>query len=50
MMFPKNCLGISLVLLLSFIWEADAAKVKRVPAGKKYKDHDPVHIVVNKVG
>jgi len=28
----------------------DAAKVKRVKAGKNYNEHDPVHIVVNKVG
>ena len=25
-------------------------KVHRVKAGKSYKEHDPVHIVVNKVG
>jgi hypothetical protein len=26
------------------------AKVKRVKAGKRYNEHDPVHLVVNKVG
>jgi hypothetical protein len=28
----------------------DAAKVKRVKAGMQYKKHDPVELVVNKVG
>lgn len=28
----------------------DAKRVKRVQAGKKYKEHDPVDVVVNKVG
>ena len=36
--------------LLCSIDLIDSARVKRVKAGKIYKDHDPVHIVVNKVG
>jgi hypothetical protein len=36
--------------LLSSSFTADSARVKRVKAGKVYKEHDPVHIVVNKVG
>jgi len=28
----------------------DAVKVRRVKAGKFYKEHDAVHVVVNKVG
>ena len=39
------------VWLLAFAGVSDgAAKVKRVKAGKSYKTHDAVHIVVNKVG
>ena len=40
------------LLLTAFTPEyADAGKkVKRVKAGTTYKTHDPVHIVVNKVG
>ena len=37
--------GLSLSLPLT-----GGAKVKRVKAGKFYKEHDAVHIVVNKVG
>jgi hypothetical protein len=39
--------------LLGVFWSltlTDAVKVKRVKAGGFYKEHDPVHIVVNKVG
>lgn len=39
--------------LLGIFWSltsTEAVKVKRVKAGKFYKEHDPVHIVVNKVG
>lgn len=40
-----------IVWLLAFAGVSDgAAKVKRVKAGKNYKTHDAVHIVVNKVG
>jgi hypothetical protein len=40
-----------IVCLLAFAGVSDgAAKVKRVKAGKSYKTHDAVHIVVNKVG
>lgn len=28
----------------------EAKKLRRVKAGKHYASHDPVHIVVNKVG
>jgi hypothetical protein len=38
------------LLVCASILGADGAKVKRVKAGKKYNDHDAVHIVVNKVG
>jgi hypothetical protein len=40
----------TLGILSSLIFTTDSAKVKRVRAGKIYKDHDAVHIVVNKVG
>lgn len=39
-----------LVLFLLSSLAAEAARVKRVKAGMKYKEHDPVHVVVNKVG
>ena len=39
-----------LVLLLQCTLSGAAPKIKRVKAGKVYQDHDPVHIVVNKVG
>ena len=40
-----------LLLLLALITTVSSAvKVKRVRAGMHYKKHDPVHIVVNKVG
>lgn len=39
-----------LQLLLSLTAVASALKVKRVKAGMHYKKHDPVHVVVNKVG
>ena len=45
--------GKSLLLLFALAsspWTAGGAKVKRVRAGKVYSEHDPVHIVVNKVG
>jgi hypothetical protein len=38
-----------LLVLLSALSVADG-KVKRVKAGQHYKDHDAVHVVVNKVG
>lgn len=41
---------LSLVLLLLVGSTASAKKVKRVRAGKHYKQHDAVHLVVNKVG
>jgi hypothetical protein len=40
----------TLWLFLAVCAADGAAKVKRVKAGKNYKLHDPVHIVVNKVG
>jgi len=42
-----------LLLLLSLVCFsplAEGKKIKRVKAGKKYKDHEAVHIVVNKIG
>jgi hypothetical protein len=42
-----------LLLLLGLICSTDlvdALKVKRVKAGGIYKEHDAVHLVVNKVG
>jgi hypothetical protein len=40
--------------LLGILWSialTDAVKkIKRIKAGQYYKPHDPVHIVVNKVG
>ena len=36
-------------LLFSLPW-GEGLKVRRVKAGQFYKDHEPVHIVVNKVG
>jgi hypothetical protein len=44
----RTMLRCLLLLLLSLT--ADGARVKRVKAGMKYKEHDAVHIVVNKVG
>ena len=34
----------------SHLFLANGAIVKRVTAGKVYNEHDPVYIVVNKVG
>jgi hypothetical protein len=46
-----SALLLRIVWLLAFVRASDgAAKVKRVKAGKSYKTHDAVHIVVNKVG
>ena len=39
----------ALVLLLLPL-AAEAVRVKRVKAGMHYSQHDPVHVVVNKVG
>ena len=39
--------------ILALFWSmllVDAYKIRRVKAGKIYKQHDPVHLVVNKVG
>jgi hypothetical protein len=41
---------LSVVWLLCCLSLGDGAKVKRVKAGKHYKEHDDVHLVVNKVG
>ena len=37
------------MLILSLV-AVSGAKVRRVKAGMRYKKHDPVHVVVNKVG
>ena len=41
-------LGALVLVVLSLT--ADARKVKRIRAGKHYKEHEGVHLVVNKVG
>ena len=39
------------IWLVSYLMiQSEAAKVKRVKAGMKYKKDDPVHVVVNKIG
>ena len=39
------------VVLLLLLSSVDVqAKIKRVAAGKKYTEHESVHIVVNKIG
>lgn len=43
-------LGLFLLLVQCSVFGSSAAKIKRVKAGKNYEQHDPVHIVVNKVG
>ena len=41
----------SLMLLgLATMGGVDAGKIRRVKSGKEYKEHEEVHIVVNKVG
>ena len=37
-------------LLLLLPLASEAVRVKRVKAGMHYNKHDPVHVVVNKVG
>lgn len=48
-MVELKALRVLLLVLLSALNVADG-KIKRVQAGRRYKDHDAVHIVVNKVG
>lgn len=36
--------------LLALFSRVQGGSIRRVRAGKRYKDHDAVHIVVNKVG
>jgi hypothetical protein len=48
-MVELKALGAILLVLLSTLSVADG-KIKRVQAGRRYADHDAVHIVVNKVG
>jgi hypothetical protein len=50
MKMNRNGAVAAFVLLLISHFCVDAAKVKRVKAGKRYNLHDPVEIVVNKVG
>ena len=40
----------ALLLLVLASPATEAKKVHRVKAGRIHKEHDPVHIVVNKVG
>ena len=44
----SNALRVVLLVLLSLT--AVDAKIRRVKAGKRYKEHEAVHVVVNKVG
>jgi uncharacterized protein (UPF0218 family) len=48
-MVELKAFGAILLVLLSTLSVVDG-KIKRVQAGRRYKDHDAVHIVVNKVG
>lgn len=45
----SSVMGVLLLLLLPLSCTA-VVKVKRVKAGRLYREHDPVHVVVNKVG
>jgi hypothetical protein len=36
--------------LLALFSSVQGSRIRRVRAGQRYKDHDAVHIVVNKVG
>ena len=40
----------ALLLLVLASSLVDGKKIARVKAGKVHREHDPVHIVVNKVG
>ena len=46
--FSKRIAAFVALLLSAAV--VDAAKVRRVKAGKIYQEHEAVHIVVNKVG
>jgi hypothetical protein len=49
--FSASTLMFRTLWLFLAVCSADGAtKVKRVKAGKNYENHEPVHIVVNKVG
>jgi hypothetical protein len=48
-MVELKALRVLLLVLFSALNVADG-KIKRVQAGKHYKEHDAAHIVVNKVG
>jgi uncharacterized protein (UPF0218 family) len=48
-MVELKAFGAILLVLLSTLGVVDG-KIKRVQAGRRYQDHDAVHIVVNKVG
>ena len=50
MMFNHRNSFIFFLGILLFASLTEGGKVKRVKAGKTYKQHDPVHLVVNKVG
>jgi hypothetical protein len=43
-----------LIMMKTLLWllllTGVNGKIKRVKAGQRYTQHDPVHIVVNKVG
>lgn len=46
----KMMMKMKALMLLLLPLAAEAIRVKRVKAGMHYKQHDPVHVVVNKVG
>lgn len=48
--FQQVLSSLLLLQLASLAITGVDAKIKRVKAGKVYKDHEEVHIVVNKVG
>lgn len=43
-------LTLSISLLIATLLTTGAARVKRTPPGHTYAAHDPVHVIVNKVG
>lgn len=49
MKFISNTVVVAYLMALAVV-VVESAKVKRVKAGMKYKEKDPVHVVVNKVG
>jgi hypothetical protein len=46
----SNAFVAAACLLTLFSRSVEGGRIRRVRAGARYKDHDEVHIVVNKVG